>query len=325
MKRLHLRRALACLAALAQTPPRRLTCPPPQRGLPHDFKVTSVDRRHQATSTPARRSSSSTATFRTAASLPRAALPGQEGRLALGLLAPRTSPRRTRPTSERREAAAVSCTADYTGIPHDFGNGGASLLSLENGVATSSSISDALAGRLPGGDRLQLPARFGQLHASVQPAGARRPTRGRPANIDLKLQRGRGNLSSTSRRGRATSTSASATSTSAAPATRAANGTSFGFGNVVETPEPDALHHAGLRRERLAQGRLGRRARRRSTSTTSRTSTTTSPSTTRSVSPTRGIRTPTRHPSTSTRTAPCSAAWPSIPTTRPSPSRSARR
>lgn len=127
----------------------------------------------------------------------------------------------------------VRFEASYVGIPHNFGNGGRSILSptTDNNWQLSDSLQkfyqDSIA-VTPG-----TAVNYTFLSRLVGPSLA-----ASPANIDLKLLRGRTNL------GFALTPKDSNFQVGLGyfherrSGTRAANGTAFGFGNVVETPEP---------------------------------------------------------------------------------------
>jgi MtrB/PioB family decaheme-associated outer membrane protein len=140
---------------------------------------------------------------------------------------------------------------DYTGIPHDFGNGGKSLLSpvKENEWRLSDTVQQAYQTAIvavpPASARGQidyncerrfgfnpLPTCFSLLKLVTPGLDAA------PANVDLKLQRQRANLSLDLTPGEGDFDLAVTYLHERRTGTRAANGTAFGFGNVVETPEP---------------------------------------------------------------------------------------
>jgi hypothetical protein len=122
---------------------------------------------------------------------------------------------------------------DYTGIPHNFGNGGKSLLSpvTENEWRMSDTTQGAYQGAIAATPGAQVT--YAYLSHLVQPG-----LDAAPANIDLKLQRGRGNLSLDFLPKENNFNLGVTYLHERRSGTRAANGTSFGFGNVVETPEP---------------------------------------------------------------------------------------
>lgn len=145
----------------------------------------------------------------------------------------------------------IKLSADYTGIPHNFGNGGKSLLSPvgENEWRLSDTVQQAYQTAIvavpPATARGQidyncqarpgfvpLPGCFSLLSLVTPGLDAAAP------NIDLKLTRNRGtyalNFTPNSRNLDVGLTYLHERRSG----TRAANGTSFGFGNVVETPEP---------------------------------------------------------------------------------------
>ncbi|HET7290914.1 MAG TPA: MtrB/PioB family outer membrane beta-barrel protein, partial [Vicinamibacteria bacterium] len=144
----------------------------------------------------------------------------------------------------------VKLTADYTGIPHNFGNGGKSILSpvTENEWRLSNTVQQAYQTAIVA----QPPSPIGQIDYNCQRRPGFNPlptcfslfnlvTPGldaAPPNIDLKLVRNRGtyalNFTPDSKNLDLNLTYLHERRSG----TRAANGTSFGFGNVVETPEP---------------------------------------------------------------------------------------
>ena len=146
----------------------------------------------------------------------------------------------------RAEGAGWSLKVDYVGIPHSFGNGGRSILSpvSDNEWRTSNTIQAAFQAQV-------VPAR-GRIDYDCQPRpgftppancfsllGLVTPTlEAQPANIDLKLQRDRTNLAFSVLPGEGNFDVGVTYFHERRAGTRTANGTSFGFGNVVETPEP---------------------------------------------------------------------------------------
>ena len=130
------------------------------------------------------------------------------------------------------ENGTVRLTAAYLSIPHNFGNGGKTILAptTPNDWQLSDTLQrahqEAILG-VPG------PVNFAFLSNLVAPS-----LRAAPSNVDLKLLRGRTNLAF-----RVTPEGSDFEVGvdyfhERRSGTRAANGTSFGFGNVVETPEP---------------------------------------------------------------------------------------
>jgi hypothetical protein len=138
----------------------------------------------------------------------------------------------------------------YLGVPHNFGNGGKAILSpvSENEWLLSNTVQDAYQKAIvavPPSPRGQidyncqarpgfvpLPGCF-SLYGLVSPGLA-----AAPANVDLKLTRDRSNLAFDLTPGGGNFSLGLAYFHERRSGTRAANGTSFGFGNVVETPEP---------------------------------------------------------------------------------------
>ena len=149
------------------------------------------------------------------------------------------------------EKGKVALHASYVGIPHSFGNGGKSLLAPvgENQWRLSDTVQQSYQNAVVGvpasnaGGQIDYncQARFGftpnptcfSLLALVSPGLA-----AAPANIDLKLQRGRGNVELDLTPGGGNFDVGLSYFHERRTGYRAANGTSFGFGNVVETPEP---------------------------------------------------------------------------------------
>jgi hypothetical protein len=123
-------------------------------------------------------------------------------------------------------------TGAYTGVPHNFGNGGRSLLApvLENewriADTTQAGYQNAIAAA---GNNTS----YSFLSALVQPG-----LDAAPANIDLKLQRNRGSLALDYTPGEGRFDVGVTYFHERRSGTRAAQGTSFGFNNVIETPEP---------------------------------------------------------------------------------------
>jgi hypothetical protein len=120
----------------------------------------------------------------------------------------------------------------YTGVPHNFGNGGRSLLSpvLENEwrVADTSQAAYQSAIAAAGNN-----TSYSFLSRLVQPG-----LDAAPANIDLRLQRNRGSLALAYAPGGGPLNLGVTYLHERRSGTRAAQGTSFGFNNVIETPEP---------------------------------------------------------------------------------------
>lgn len=127
----------------------------------------------------------------------------------------------------------IKISGNYTGIPHNFGNGGKSLLGpvSENDWRLSDTTQQAYQGVIAVTPGTAVTPAF--LTRLVQPG-----LDAAPANIDLKLLRGRGNLAMDFTPGKGNFEIGLSYLHERRSGTRAANGTSFGFGNVVETPEP---------------------------------------------------------------------------------------
>jgi hypothetical protein len=128
---------------------------------------------------------------------------------------------------------SVRFEGGYVGIPHNFGNGGKSILRPTS--ETSWQMSDTLQ-QLHQGVIDAAPGsavNYAFLSNLVAPSLA-----AAPADVDLKLLRGRTNLAfNVTPRDSAFEVGVNYFHERRS-GTRAANGTSFGFGNVVETPEP---------------------------------------------------------------------------------------
>jgi hypothetical protein len=145
---------------------------------------------------------------------------------------------------------SMKLTADYTGIPHNFGNGGKSLLSpvTENEWLLSNTVQQAYQTAVVAVP----PSPTGQIDYNCQPRPGFTPAPGcfslfnlvspglaaAPPNIDLKLTRNRGSYAFNVTPGSRNLDLNVTYFHERRSGTRAANGTSFGFGNVVETPEP---------------------------------------------------------------------------------------
>jgi hypothetical protein len=131
------------------------------------------------------------------------------------------------------ENGTVRLTAGFLGVPHNFGNGGKSILSpvATNDWRLSNSTQAAHQGVIAAAPGSSINYTF--LSNLVAPSLA-----AAPPNVDLKLLRGRTSLAF------AVTPKDSAFEAGVTyfherrSGSRAANGTSFGFNNVVETPEP---------------------------------------------------------------------------------------
>jgi MtrB/PioB family decaheme-associated outer membrane protein len=127
----------------------------------------------------------------------------------------------------------VRVDVSYLGIPHNFGNGGKSILNptTDNEWRLSDTLQRAhqdIIAVTPGTG-----INFAFLSGLVAPSLA-----AAPANVDLKLLRGRTTLAFSVTPGDSDFEVGVSYFHERRSGTRAANGTSFGFGNVVETPEP---------------------------------------------------------------------------------------
>lgn len=139
---------------------------------------------------------------------------------------------------DQRHAAFVDngvirVEASYVGIPHNFGNGGKSILSPTTDTSwqianSTQAYYQGIIAVTPG------PAvNYAFLNNLVAPGLA-----AAPSNIDLKLLRGRTNLAFGLTPKDSKFEVGVTYGHERRSGTRAASGTSFGFGNVVETPEP---------------------------------------------------------------------------------------
>jgi len=146
------------------------------------------------------------------------------------------------------EKGGVALHGSYVGIPHDFGNSGKSLLSpvAPNEWRLSDTVQQVYQNQI-----VAVPAN-GQIDYNCQPRFGFTPSptcfsllalvtpglNAAPANIDLRIQRGRGNLELDLLPKDSDFNLGVSYFHERRTGYRAANGTSFGFGNVVETPEP---------------------------------------------------------------------------------------
>jgi MtrB/PioB family decaheme-associated outer membrane protein len=135
--------------------------------------------------------------------------------------------------SGKLEASQWKVEVDYTGIPHNFGNGGKSI--LEPVGETEWRLSDTLQGAhqdavtaLPSSSRT-----YPNLAAIVNPTLV-----DRPADLDIKLQRNRSNIAFSLFPTGQNFDIGVTYFHERRSGSRTNNGTSFGFNNVVETPEP---------------------------------------------------------------------------------------
>ena len=123
-------------------------------------------------------------------------------------------------------------TASYLGIPHNFGNGGKSILSpvASNDWRLSDTLQSSYQTAI---GKPSSSINYTFLSNLVAPSLA-----ASPSNIDLKLLRGRTNLAFAVTPKDSNFDVGVTYFHERRSGSRAANGTSFGFGNVVETPEP---------------------------------------------------------------------------------------
>jgi hypothetical protein len=144
------------------------------------------------------------------------------------------------------EGSSWRLDAAYVGIPHRFGNGGKSILNpisdyewrisdtiqqaFQNAVVPAQGRIDYNCQPRPG---FNPPANCFSLLNLVTPT-----LDGQPSTVDMKLQRDRTNLAFTLMPAERNFNIGVTYFHERRSGTRTANGTSFGFGNVVETPEP---------------------------------------------------------------------------------------
>jgi hypothetical protein len=127
----------------------------------------------------------------------------------------------------------VRLTAAYLSIPHNFGNGGRSILrpTTEAEWRLSDTLQRSFQDTIAATPGAQV--NFAFLSNLVAPSLA-----AAPANVDLKLLRGRTDLAFQVTPADSDFEVGVTYFHERRSGTRAANGTAFGFGNVVETPEP---------------------------------------------------------------------------------------
>jgi hypothetical protein len=127
----------------------------------------------------------------------------------------------------------VRLTAAYLSIPHNFGNGGKSILvpTAANDWQISDTLQRTYQDTIAATPGAQVTYAF--LSNLVAPS-----LDAAPNNVDLKLLRGRTNLALRVTPKDSDFEVGVTYFHERRSGTRAANGTSFGFGNVVETPEP---------------------------------------------------------------------------------------
>jgi MtrB/PioB family decaheme-associated outer membrane protein len=134
----------------------------------------------------------------------------------------------------RFETPGWKFEASYVGVPHSFGNGGRSILNQTDARdGTEWRMSDTLQATIQ--TQIEgLPARnYDTVLPLVQPT-----LDAEPANIDLRLQRNRTSLAFSLFPGEGNFDVSVTYLHERRTGTRAANGTAFGFNNVIETPEP---------------------------------------------------------------------------------------
>src|SRR3990172_2853236 len=132
------------------------------------------------------------------------------------------------------EGKKWSFQLDYTGIPHAFGNGGKSILIPdETSERTEWRLSDTLQTAFQNSVAALTTVGYPQLLAIVKPTLDTQPT-----NIDIKLQRNRTNLAFSLLPGEKNLNVDVTYFHERRTGDRTNHGTSFGFGNVVETTDP---------------------------------------------------------------------------------------
>ena len=123
--------------------------------------------------------------------------------------------------------------ASYVGIPHRFGNGGKSPLSPTNATATEWRMSDTTQAAI----QTQIEALGSRNYDTVLPIV--QPTLdAQPSNVDIALQRNRTRLAFSLIPGEGRFNIDVTYFHERRSGSRTSNGTSFGFNNVIETPEP---------------------------------------------------------------------------------------
>ncbi len=135
--------------------------------------------------------------------------------------------------SGKLEASQWKVEVDYTGIPHSFGNGGKSILEQfsENDWRLSDTLQSShqsSVAALPSDQR-----NYTNLSAIVNPTLA-----DSPADVDIKLQRNRSSVAFSLFPTGQNFDIGVTYFHERRSGSRTNNGTSFGFNNVVETPEP---------------------------------------------------------------------------------------
>jgi len=124
--------------------------------------------------------------------------------------------------------------ASYTGIPHNFGNAGRSILSPVNAATqTEWRMSDTLQAAIQSDIEGLGSRNYDTVLPIVQPT-----LDAQPNNVDLRLQRNRTNLAFSLFPGAGNFDIGVTYLHERRTGTRSNNGTSFGFNNVLETPEP---------------------------------------------------------------------------------------
>jgi MtrB/PioB family decaheme-associated outer membrane protein len=132
------------------------------------------------------------------------------------------------------EAKKWTFQLSYTGIPHAFGNGGRSILIPdETSERTEWRLSDTLQTAFQNSVAALPAVGYPQLLAIVQPTLDTQPN-----NIDIKLQRNRTNLAFSLLPAEKNFNIDVAYFHERRTGDRTNHGTSFGFGNVVETTDP---------------------------------------------------------------------------------------
>ncbi len=122
----------------------------------------------------------------------------------------------------------------YVGVPHNFGNGGKSILNPTNSTdQTEWRMSDTLQGAIQGEVEGLGSRNYDTVLPIVQPT-----LDAQPSNIDIALQRNRTNLALSFFPENSSFDVGVTYFHERRTGTRTNNGTAFGFNNVIETPEP---------------------------------------------------------------------------------------
>jgi len=132
------------------------------------------------------------------------------------------------------ESQSWKLEANYTGIPHNFGNGGTSPLNPTNAATqTEWLMSDTLQAAI----QTEVEGLGSRNYDTVLPIV--QPTLdAQPNNVDLRLQRNRTSLAFSLFPGGSSFDVGVTYLHERRTGTKTNNGTAFGFNNVIETPEP---------------------------------------------------------------------------------------